>query len=94
MDQAVITTDLAGNVTSINQRGIEMLAISNPCVGQPLSDLSRFGTAGGISPAIQVNGRFLCAARFLHPVLCSTLTTMQVTITERRCCRTWASTKP
>ncbi|MCA9213127.1 MAG: PAS domain-containing sensor histidine kinase [Planctomycetales bacterium] len=42
MDQAVITTDLSGIVTSINRRGLEMLRPEINCVGHPLSELSRF----------------------------------------------------
>ena len=41
MDQAVITTDLGGTVTSINRRGLEMLAPGKECVGRPLSKLSQ-----------------------------------------------------
>lgn len=40
MDQAVITTDVAGNVTSINQRGLELLSPTGECVGRPLTQLS------------------------------------------------------
>ncbi len=40
MDQAVITTDAVGNVTSINRRGLELLGPQEECVGQPLSMLS------------------------------------------------------
>ncbi len=40
MDQAVITTDLAGHVTSINRRGLELLAPKTECVGRPLQELS------------------------------------------------------
>ncbi len=40
MDQAVITTDADGNVTSINRRGLELLETSDDCVGQPLGKLS------------------------------------------------------
>jgi PAS domain S-box-containing protein len=40
MDQGVITTDLAGRVTSINRRGIELLATTNESVGRPLQVLS------------------------------------------------------
>ncbi|MFK8114321.1 MAG: nitrogen regulation protein NR(II) [Rubripirellula sp.] len=41
MDQAVITTDSSGNVTSINRRGLELLSPVGECVGRPLSELSR-----------------------------------------------------
>lgn len=41
MDLAVITTDLNGIVTSINRRGIELLALEGDYVGRPLSELSR-----------------------------------------------------
>lgn len=41
MDQAIITTDLGGSVTSINRRGIELLALTGEPVGQPISELSR-----------------------------------------------------
>jgi two-component system, NtrC family, sensor histidine kinase HydH len=40
MDQAVITTDLDGNVTSINKRGLELLSPESECVGRPLTELS------------------------------------------------------
>lgn len=40
MDQAVITTDAEGNVTSINRRGLELLGPQEECVGRPLSTLS------------------------------------------------------
>ncbi len=40
MDQALITTDLAGTVTSINERGLEMLKTTVDCVGLPLTELS------------------------------------------------------
>lgn len=40
MDQAVITTDSDGVLTSINRRGLEMLAVSDECVGRPLQQLS------------------------------------------------------
>ena len=43
MDQAVITTDLLGQVTSINRRGMELLAVTDECVGKPLSELSQDG---------------------------------------------------
>ncbi len=40
MDQAVITTRLDGTVTSINQRGIELLSLDGEYVGRPLAELS------------------------------------------------------
>ena len=40
MDLAVITTDLNGIVTSINHRGIELLALDGDYVGRPLAALS------------------------------------------------------
>ncbi len=40
MDLAVITTDRAGIVTSINHRGIELLALDEDYVGRPLSELT------------------------------------------------------
>jgi two-component system, NtrC family, sensor histidine kinase HydH len=40
VDQAVLTTDKSGVVTSINQRGMELLATTDRCVGQPLAELS------------------------------------------------------
>ena len=40
IDQAVITTNLAGNVTSINRRGIEILGLTDEHVSRPLSELS------------------------------------------------------
>lgn len=40
MDQAVITTDVKGTVTSINRRGVEMLELSGEAVGRPLAELS------------------------------------------------------
>lgn len=41
LDQAVITTDQLAIVTSINQRGLEMLEPESECVGLPLAELSR-----------------------------------------------------
>ena len=41
MDQGVITTDLNGNVTSINHRGLELLAPQSEPVGRSLSELSQ-----------------------------------------------------
>lgn len=40
VDQAIITTDLSGNVTSINNRGIELLAVTPDVVGMPLRELT------------------------------------------------------
>ncbi len=40
MDQAVITTDRDGTVTSINRRGIELLSLTGEYVGRPLRELS------------------------------------------------------
>ncbi len=40
MDQAVITTDRDGMVTSINRRGIELLSLTGEYVGRPLYELS------------------------------------------------------
>ncbi|MCC9608491.1 PAS domain-containing sensor histidine kinase [Blastopirellula sp. JC732] len=40
MDQAVITTDLRGAVTSVNARAMEMLSVTDACVGQSLDALS------------------------------------------------------
>ena len=40
MDLAVITTDRAGIITSINNRGIELLALDGDYVGRPLSELT------------------------------------------------------
>lgn len=40
MDQAVITTDVSGIVTSINHRGVELLNLSGEHVGRPLGELS------------------------------------------------------
>ena len=40
MDQAVITTDLDGRITSINRRGLELLTPEAECVGQSLQVLS------------------------------------------------------
>lgn len=40
MEQAVITTDIDGVVTSINQRGIELLKLDGEFVGRQLADLS------------------------------------------------------
>ncbi len=40
MDQAVITTDCDGTVTSINRRGIELLSLTGEYVGRPLRELS------------------------------------------------------
>lgn len=41
MDQAVITTDISGIVTSINRRGVELLDLSSEHVGRPVSELSQ-----------------------------------------------------
>jgi signal transduction histidine kinase len=41
MDQAVITTDCEGIVTSINARGRELLDVNFECVGKPLTAISR-----------------------------------------------------
>ena len=40
MEQAVITTDLGGKVTSINQRGVEFLDVSSDCIGQTIPELA------------------------------------------------------
>lgn len=40
MDQAVITIDADGNVTSINRRGLDLLRPTEECVGQPLTIFS------------------------------------------------------
>jgi signal transduction histidine kinase len=40
VDQAVITTDLTGKITSLNRRGFEILGISEDLVGQPLEAIS------------------------------------------------------
>lgn len=40
MDQAVITTDLRGNVTGLNERAMEMLSVTDAAVGRPLGELS------------------------------------------------------
>ena len=40
MDQALITTDADGRITSINRRGLDMLRPTEECVGQPLAVLS------------------------------------------------------
>ena len=40
MDQAVITTDMDGNVTSVNRRGLELLGPTTDPVGRSLSELS------------------------------------------------------
>jgi signal transduction histidine kinase len=40
MDQAVITVDLAGKVTSINRRGMELLELNSDCVGRPVKELA------------------------------------------------------
>ncbi|QDT33875.1 two-component system sensor histidine kinase NtrB [Thalassoglobus polymorphus] len=40
IDQAVITIDVQGNVTSINRCGLELLNIKTECVGRPLKELS------------------------------------------------------
>ncbi|MEZ6073585.1 MAG: ATP-binding protein [Pirellulales bacterium] len=62
MDQAVITTDLKGCVTSINRRGIDLLGIMGDCVGRPLrmlsdeiplEDLRRESRSGGPTPLIR-----------------------------------------
>lgn len=39
MDQAVVTTDRDGLITSINQRGLELLELGSDCVGQSIQDL-------------------------------------------------------
>ena len=40
VDQAVLTTDEAGIVTSINQGGMDLLHTTDGCVGRPLMELS------------------------------------------------------
>lgn len=40
MDQAVMTTDADGKITSINRRGLDLLKPTEECVGQPLAILS------------------------------------------------------
>lgn len=40
VDQAVITTDLTGRITSLNRRGFEILGINEDLVGQPLQAIS------------------------------------------------------
>jgi two-component system, NtrC family, sensor histidine kinase HydH len=40
MDLAVITTDLTGIVTFINQRGIELLALNDDYVGRPVAEIT------------------------------------------------------
>ena len=40
MEQAVITTDINGVVTSINKRGEEFLEADSDCVGQTINDLA------------------------------------------------------
>jgi len=39
MDQGVLTTDLNGNITSINRRGLELLDADPSCSGRSLADL-------------------------------------------------------
>jgi two-component system sensor histidine kinase HydH len=39
MDHAVLTTDRAGAVTSINRRGFELLEVEGDCVGSPISEI-------------------------------------------------------
>jgi PAS domain S-box-containing protein len=40
MDQGVITTDLSGTITSINERCLRLLGIEEDAVGKPLSELN------------------------------------------------------
>ena len=40
MDQAVLTTDMSGRVSSINNRGLEFFEADMDCVGRPLEELS------------------------------------------------------
>ena len=40
IDQAVITCDVDGNVTSINRRGMELFGVGEEVVGWPLANLS------------------------------------------------------
>lgn len=39
MAQAVLTTDMQDVVTSINQRGMDMLGVTEQCIGRPLREL-------------------------------------------------------
>ncbi len=40
MDQAVLTTDRSGTITSINRRGLEFLSPDGDCVGRNIGDLA------------------------------------------------------
>jgi len=40
MDRGVVTTDRAGNITSINSAGIELLGVNCECVGRPIASIS------------------------------------------------------
>lgn len=40
VDQAIITTDVQGRITSINQRGIQLLSLNDEYVGRSLSELN------------------------------------------------------
>jgi len=62
IDQALLTTDDAGVVTSINQRGLELLATTDQCVGQPLTDLSSEFELEEFRLGATANGQ----TRFIH----------------------------
>ncbi|MFT5327259.1 MAG: signal transduction histidine kinase [Planctomycetaceae bacterium] len=68
MDLAVITTDLSGVVTSINRRGIEMLALDGEYVGRPLSDLSESILLEEFRQATQLNNDGSVTRDYSHSV--------------------------
>lgn len=68
MDLAVITTDLNGIVTSINRRGIEMLALDGEYVGRPLSELSETILLEEFRQATQLNNNGSVTRDYSHSV--------------------------
>lgn len=82
MDQAVITTDLTGDVTSINRCGVELLVLTDESVGRPLKELSngilleefrKESRAGGPKPltrdvSVETNGVTRTLRMFCQPL--------------------------
>jgi signal transduction histidine kinase len=66
MDLAVITTDLSGIVTSINRRGIELLALDGEYVGRPLDDLSGTIPLEEFRQTSLVGGKAVSTQDFAH----------------------------
>lgn len=68
MDLAVITTDLSGIVTSINRRGIELLALEGDFVGRPLSELSQTVLLEEFRQAMLVGDDSTAARDYSHSI--------------------------